>query len=107
MARIIWAEPALADLNEIAEFIALDNLPAARRLVQRVFSGVERLKRFPESGRTLPELEHSPYREIIVGPCRVIYRSDERTDQLFVLHGMRGERQLRAYLLDSRAETRS
>ena len=65
MARVIWTEPALFDLNEIAEYIALDKMSAARRLVQRVFTCVERLEQFPESGRMPPELEHSKYREII------------------------------------------
>ncbi len=40
MARLIWAEPALSDLEEIAEYIALDNRPAATRYVRRVFTAV-------------------------------------------------------------------
>jgi toxin ParE1/3/4 len=71
MARIIRTEPALSDLNEIAEYIALDKLNAARRLVKQVFSGVDRLEQFPESGRIPPELKRSKYREIIVGPFQV------------------------------------
>ena len=104
MARVIWAEPALFDLNEIAEYIALDKMSAARRLVQRVFTCVERLEQFPESGRMPPELEHSKYREIIVGPCRVFYRVDQ--DKVYILYVMRGERQLRKYLLDERCFVR-
>jgi len=42
MAQIIWTEPALSDLNEIAEYIALDKQNAARRLVKQVFSSVDR-----------------------------------------------------------------
>ncbi len=104
MARVIWTEPALFDLNEIAEYIALDKMSAARRLVQRVFTCVERLEQFPESGRMPPELEHSKYREIIVGPCRVFYRVDQ--DKVYILYVMRGERQLRKYLLDERCFVR-
>ncbi len=37
MAQIIWTEPALLDLNEIAEYIAIDKPSAAIRLVQKVF----------------------------------------------------------------------
>jgi plasmid stabilization system protein ParE len=36
MAEMIWTEPALQDLDAIADYIALDNPLAARRLVQRV-----------------------------------------------------------------------
>ena len=36
MAQIIWTEPALSDLDDIAEYIALDKVEAARRLVKQV-----------------------------------------------------------------------
>lgn len=102
MAQIIWTEPALSDLNEIAEYIALDKLDAARRLVKQVFSSADRLEQFPESGRIPPELENSKYREIIVGPCRIFYRIDQ--GKVYILYVMRGERQLRKYLLDELAQ---
>ena len=35
MAQVIWAEPALNDLDAIADYIALDNPEAARHLVQK------------------------------------------------------------------------
>ena len=57
MAELIWTEPALADLDEIADYIALSNLPAAKELVGRVFDTVDRLEQFPESRRVPPELE--------------------------------------------------
>ena len=38
MAQIIWAEPALSDLREIAEYIALDKVNAAKDLAEKVFS---------------------------------------------------------------------
>lgn len=105
MAQVIWTAPALSDLNEIADYIALDNFRAAQRLVQRVFSSVERLEQFPKSGRKPPELEGSRYREIIIGPCRVFYRSEQ--DKVFILYVMRGERQLRKYLIDERAQKKA
>ena len=37
MARLIWTEPALNDLETIAEYIALDKPDAAKKYVQRVF----------------------------------------------------------------------
>ena len=98
MAQVIWTDPALSDLTEIADYIALDNFGAAQRLVQRVFSSVEHLEPFPESGRKPPELEDSKCREIIIGPCRVFYRREK--DIVYILYVMRGERQLRKYLID-------
>ena len=103
MAQVIWIEPALSNLNEIADYIALDKFSAAQRLIQQIFSSVERLEQFQESGRIPPELEHSRYREIIVGPCRIFYRSDNEQNKVYILYVMRGERQLRKYLIDERA----
>ena len=98
MAEISWTEPALSDIDGIAEYIALDNPPAARALVRRVMTAVERLRDFQESGRFPPELEGERYREIIVGPCRVFYRLD--SNMAWIVHIMRGERRLRRYLLE-------
>ena len=100
MARLIWTEPALLDLDEIAAYIALDDFSAAQRLVEKVFERAELLESFPESGRRPPELKRTPYREIIVGPCRIFYRIEE--DSVYILYVMRGERQLRKYLLEER-----
>ena len=106
MAQVIWTEPALSDLNEIAEYIALDNLDAASHLVQEVFSTVDRLESHPKSGRRPPELERrSIYREVIVGPCRVFYRIEN--DNVYILYVMRGERELRVFLLEDRGRENS
>ncbi len=106
MAQVIWTEPALSDLNEIAEYISLDNFDAAACLVQKVFSVVERLERHPKSGRSPLELERKTrYREVVVGPCRVFYRAED--DNVYILYVMRGERELRVFLLEDRARKNS
>lgn len=76
MAQVIWTEPALQELDAIAEYIALDNPVAASDLVRTIFNKIERLADFPRSGRIPPELGHSVYREIVVPPCRIFYRED-------------------------------
>lgn len=101
MARLSWAEPALGDLEAIAEYIALENPVAARDLVRRVVASVDRLRRFPESGKRPEEFPAGPYREIVVTPCRIFYRLEAK--RVVVLHVMRGERELRQFLLDVRA----
>lgn len=93
------------DLNEIAEYIALDKPSAASHLVQKVFSKTERLEEFPESGRKPPELKKSRYKEIIVDPCRIFYRVEK--DNVYILYVMRSERKLRKYLLSERSKESS
>ena len=100
MAQVIWTEPALFDLEEIAEYIALDKPSAATALVKNVFSTVDRLEQFPQSGRKPSELKKSRYREVIVGPCRIFYREEKNV--IYILYVMRVERKLRKYLLESR-----
>ncbi|MDO7930543.1 type II toxin-antitoxin system RelE/ParE family toxin [Xanthomonas euvesicatoria pv. eucalypti] len=51
MAEIIWSVPALADLDAIADDIAIDNAPAAAAaLVKWVLPQVEQLIEHPDSG---------------------------------------------------------
>ncbi len=94
MAEIVWAEPALADLDAIADYIALENPAAASALVERIYRHVGQLIDHPESGSRPPELGRSSrYRQIVEPPCRVFYRFDGL--RVHVLHVMRAERLLR------------
>jgi len=89
MAQIIWTDPALSDLDAIADYIALDDPLAARNLVRKVFEHVEQLEKHPDSGSRPPEMRRSRYRQIVEPPCRVFYRHDGK--RVFILHVMRGE----------------
>ena len=102
MAEIIWTEPALSDLEAIADYIALDNPPAARALVQRVMDHVEQLADHPLSGSRLSEFKGWRYRQISEPPCRVIYRHEK--GRVHILHVVRGERSLDQALLTSRGK---
>jgi addiction module RelE/StbE family toxin len=101
MAQVIWTEPALSDLDRIADYIAIDNPVAAAALVQRVFEHVQQLKTHPNSGSRPPEFKRSRYRQIVEPPCRVLYRYDG--EKVYVLFVMRSERLLRKKVLKSRA----
>lgn len=102
MAEIIWSEPALGDLDAIADYIAVENPVAASALVKRIFGHIEQLADHPESGSRPQELGRSRYRQIVEPPCRVFYRFDGH--QVFILHVMRSERLLRRERLASRAK---
>jgi toxin ParE1/3/4 len=93
VAEVIWTELALQELDEIADYSALDDPQAARRLVQRVFQHVRQLEESPESGSRPPEMRQSRYRQIVEPPCRIFYRLDGA--RVFVLYVTRGEMRLR------------
>ncbi len=94
MARLIWAEPALEDLGQIADYIALDDPVAAKRLVRRVFAKAELLQKFPEMCPVPHDLPNSRYRHLVVKPLRIFYRIQE--DSVFIVYVMRSERLLKA-----------
>jgi len=103
VAEITWTNPALDQLEEIAEYIALDKPGAAADFVKRVFLTAERLKHFPNSGHVPQELPNSIYRELYVRPCRIFYRQDN--DAVLIVHIMREERQLRKFLLEAELDS--
>ncbi|GAB3315873.1 type II toxin-antitoxin system RelE/ParE family toxin [Luteimonas notoginsengisoli] len=102
MAEIIWTEPALADLDAVADYIAIESPAAAADLVRRIFRHVEQLAEHPDSGSRPAELKRSRYRQIVESPCRVFHRHDGQ--KVFVLHVMRSERLLRKQRLAPRAK---
>lgn len=71
--EIVWSPLALARLQEIRAFIALDKPDAAARLATRIVSVVEALRIHPHLGRVGPE---PGIRELIIGgtPYSILYR---------------------------------
>jgi toxin ParE1/3/4 len=99
MAKIIWADPAIQDLDAIADYIALDKPTAARQLVRQVFAAVGRLQEFPRTGSFPPELRGLPYRQLVVPPCRIFYRIEKKV--VYIVHILRGEQLVRRELFPS------
>jgi len=102
MAEVIWAEPALNDLDATADYIALDNPEPARRLVQQIFEHVGHLESHPRLGSMPQDLKGWRYRQIVEPPCRIFYRED--SGRVLILHVMRSERVLRPELLSNREQ---
>ena len=71
--EIVWSPLALARLQEIRAFIALDKPEAAERAATRIVSVVEALRIHPYLGRVGPE---PGIRELIIGgtPYSILYR---------------------------------
>ena len=82
--KIVWSPLALARVEDIVSYIAEDNPVAAADWAHRLFSDVERLTDFPESGRVVPEVGARRIREVIVVQYRVIYSVKEQIDVLTV-----------------------
>ena len=83
MAFITWTETALKDIDAIAEFIALDSPFSASKFVNKLFAATIKLEKYPEIGRTVPELPGYTYREILLKKYRIIYRINN--DDVFII----------------------
>ena len=90
--KLVWSPLALTQAEEIASYIAEDNLSAAERWLAGLFDEVERLVDYPESGRHVPEIRRSEVRELVYGEYRIIYRI--RTVMVAILTVRHGRRLL-------------
>lgn len=103
MAELIWTEPALQDLETIAEFIASDDPAAASRYLRQVLAAAASLKTFPGLGQVPAEIEDLPqYRQLVGPPCRIFYKV--ANDSVYILYVMRGERRFDRQALLGRSE---
>lgn len=100
MARIIWTEPALLELDEIADYISLDDPKAAKKLVRKAFDRIEHLADHPKSGKLVEEFENSVYREVVLPPCRIFYRIEDKI--IYIIHIIRDEQLLHFDILKLR-----
>ncbi len=87
--KVVWTRPAARDLEEIGDYIARDNPPAADRVVKRIRTRAQQLAAHPLLGRPGRVVET---RELVVSstPFIVVYRAaEERVEILAVFHAAR------------------
>jgi toxin ParE1/3/4 len=96
--RIIFSRYAEDDLNEIIEYYHPINQEFALKLLDTIEARVNELKRLPERGRMIPELEEQhilDYRELIEGNYRIIYAiQDEEVIIHTIIDGRRNFEEL-------------
>jgi plasmid stabilization system protein ParE len=84
--NVWWSDTAENDLVSIIEYIARENPLQARKIFSELKKSAESLNAFPDRGRMVPELQNQGitlYRELIIGPWRLMYRASE--DSVYVL----------------------
>jgi toxin ParE1/3/4 len=78
------------DVDAIASYIARDSAAHASAVVTKIIRSTRILRRFPLSGRVVPEFESSSLRERFVYSYRIIYRVQEDVVTIAaVIHGQR------------------
>ena len=82
--KIFFTEDALADLEDILNYIRRDSESAAENFGVAILNHVELLREFPHIGTMI---SHRPnIRKILHSPVRFYYRVNERRGLVEVLH---------------------
>jgi plasmid stabilization system protein ParE len=88
--RIDWADPAWADLESAADYIARDSPSYAAAFVQEVKQAVDSLSELADRGQIVPEFRDPTIRELLVKPYRVVYQVLPTEVRIVaVIHGSR------------------
>lgn len=98
---VSWTNTAQQDLRRIIEYISLDSITKAKDIYQAIRTQAEELRQLPARGRIVPELKFYGvllYRELIIAPWRVIYRTE--SDQVWILAVIDSRRNVADVLLD-------
>lgn len=99
--QVKWTKTAQYDLEEIIDFIAVDNLSHAQDVLYRIQTKAKDLKTFPQRGRIVPELREVDillYHELVIRPWRIIYRLEKNS--VFVLAVLDSRRDLSGFLME-------
>ena len=74
--RVTWTDPAWADLESAADYIAYDSPRYAATLIREARDAARSLRQFANRGRVVPEIGDSSIKELFVfrQRYRMIYR---------------------------------
>jgi toxin ParE1/3/4 len=89
---IILTPQAIEDLREIVTFIARDNPAKAEEFGNLLCDKTETLGAHPLLGRVVPEFRRHEIRELIYKSYRIVYRLDESSKAIHILHFWHGAR---------------
>lgn len=89
MAEINWTEEAQFWLQDIHDYIALDNPIAAMSVVEGIYQKAQELNRFPEIGYRYRSEAEGEIRILLYGHYRIAYlvKNPDIIDVLGVFHG--------------------
>jgi toxin ParE1/3/4 len=97
MTWFVLHPEAYKDLEEICEYIAVENLDAADRVREEIYEAIQALVPFPHIGRNRPELTARPLRFQSVRDYVIAYAPEEKPLAVVaVLHGCRSPRVIAA-----------
>ena len=82
---INWSREAIGNLNEIKDYISINNPQRAKEFLNYIFEQVEILKISPDVGRIVPELINSEIRELIIKSYRIVYQKFSKEIKIYTV----------------------
>ncbi len=89
MAKIIWTLEAVRWLEDIHDYIALDNPTAAHKVVTGIYDKIQLLRTHPRLGQRYEPVTDREVCEILHGHYRIAYliKKDDHIEVLGIFHG--------------------
>lgn len=81
--KVAWSYVALGNFIEANKYIYSENPEAARKVINDIYHTGNKIKKFPEKGRIVPEIRRKKGREVFCFEYRIIYRIETR--RIFIL----------------------
>lgn len=85
MAKIVWSELGIDDLNNIANFHSQYSAHYTSVLIKKLFNKPKVLAEMPELSRVVPERGEDSIREFIEGNFRIVYHYNRQIDTIEIL----------------------
>jgi plasmid stabilization system protein ParE len=92
MGRVVWTDPAIADLEEIMSYIARDSPRYALDVGERIYEAAGKLELGARAGWMVPEFGVDHFREVLMRPYRIIY--EIRSGACYIVAVIHGARDL-------------
>lgn len=84
--EVIWAEPAIAALDDAYQYLAKENLAAADNFIAEVQERISQLTTLPDLGfKTNVRHLRGRVREVVVGRYRILYQSETEQKRILIL----------------------
>src|SRR3546814_16769910 len=74
MAEIVWTDNAIADLDDIGEYIAKESVRYAELTVSKLFSAPDILETHARRGSIVPQFMDESIRQLIIDNYRIVYQ---------------------------------
>lgn len=90
--KVIWTDPAVADLEDICFYIAQDDPEAALRVARGIVAHTNLLASFPLIGPVYPRGSKGSLRLIVYRSYHILYDVDESREGIEIVHIWHGAR---------------